>query len=495
VFAALPGFALPGLALLGLTICAPLVGCRSVGMLPDLGGIYDRAAQHHDAERNPVVVIPGLLGSSLRDEATDTIVWGAFSGRFARPQTPEGARLFALPMRAGAKLAELTDDVRSDGALERIELRLFGLPVTLSAYRNILATLGVGGYRDESIGLSGAVDYGDEHFTCFQFDYDWRRDVPENARLLGEFLREKRAFVAERTGAVEEEVRFDIVAHSMGGLVLRWLLRYGEEVDPPSDGSVPWAGAPLVERAILIGTPNAGSLDALERLVNGYHPSFLTPRYPPAVLGTLPSAYQLLPRARHGALVGSAGESLGPDSPGPATRRLDPFDPELWIANGWGLADPGEAHVLSQLLPEVAEAEARREIALEHLRKCLARAAVVTRALDVSSMPPRGTQLHLVCGDARPTQSRIAVGVGGTGGRAGELSVDEWSPGDGTVLRSSALLDERLALGWTPRLVSPIEWASVMFLFSDHLGMTRDPVFVDNVLYLLLEAPRLRPRQ
>ena len=29
-----------------------------------------------------------------------------------------------------------------------------------------------------------------------------------------------------------------------------------------------------------------------------------------------------------------------------------------------------------------------------------------------------------------------------------------------------------------------------MFLFSDHLGMTKDAGFVDNILYLLLEDPR-----
>ena len=462
---------------------ALLGACRTSPTLPDLGAIYDRAAQHSDAERNPVVVIPGLLGSTLRD-ADGTIVWGAFSGRFARPETPEGARQFALPMREGARLDELHDDVLPDGALERLELRLFGLPFVLSAYRNILATLGVGGYRDESLGLSGAVDYGDEHFTCFQFDYDWRRDIPENARRLGAFLREKRVFVAEATGQDPDSIRFDIVAHSMGGLVLRWFLRFGEALDAPLSGgttSVPWDGAPLVERAVLIGSPNAGSLDALTRLVEGYHPSFLTPRYPPAVLGTLPSAYQLLPRARHGAL------SATPDDP-EALGTLDPLSPELWARNGWGLADPASAKVLAELLPDHTPDD-RARIALDHQSKCLARAAEVTRALDAPSRPPQGTDLFLVCGDAISTPARVAVDADGA------IEVCAYGPGDGTVLRASALLDERTPDSWTPRLVTPVDWAAVTFLFSDHLGMTRDPVFVDNVLYLLLEAPREGPAQ
>ena len=44
----------------------------------------------------------------------------------------------------------------------------------------------------------------------------------------------------------------------------------------------------------------------------------------------------------------------------------------------------------------------------------------------------------------------------------------------------------------TLRLVSPIGWSQVLFIFSDHLGMTKDPAFVDNILYFLLESPRSR---
>ena len=40
---------------------------------------------------------------------------------------------------------------------------------------------------------------------------------------------------------------------------------------------------------------------------------------------------------------------------------------------------------------------------------------------------------------------------------------------------------------WTPGLQSPIEWSRVYFLFTDHLGLTKDVHFADNILYLLLE--------
>ena len=66
----------------------------------------------------------------------------------------------------------------------------------------------------------------------------------------------------------------------------------------------------------------------------------------------------------------------------------------------------------------------------------------------------------------------------------------EHAPGDGTVLRTSAILDERVGSEWTPGVQTPIDWDRVTFLFRDHLGLTRDPAFTDNLLFLLLEEPR-----
>jgi hypothetical protein len=83
-------------------------------------------------------------------------------------------------------------------------------------------------------------------------------------------------------------------------------------------------------------------------------------------------------------------------------------------------------------------------------------------------------------------------GCPGGGLLSSALTVTAWQPGDGRVSRPSALMDERYSVGvkWTPRLVSPIAWSNVNFLFADHLGLTRDPGFTDNILFLLLESPR-----
>jgi len=351
----------------------------------------------------------------------------------------------------------------------------------VAAYVEILNSLGIGGYRDESEGLSGSVDYGTDHFTCFQYPYDWRRDIVESARALHEFLLEKRGGVQRqlsiRYGMADPQVRFDIVAHSMGGLVARYYLRYGT-ADLPEDGSLPeltWAGAEMIQRVVLVGTPNAGVLRGVLDLVEGRNFGPLLPRYQPAVLGTFPGGYQLLPRSRHTPLVqDSNGEPL----------KLDIFDVEVWKRLQWGLADPEQDEVLQQLLPEVQSAQKRRAIALDHLAKCLERARRFMAALDLPAEPPPGTELHLLAGDSKPTDQTLSVNR-----ETGEVRGESRGPGDGVVLRSSALMDERRPEAWTRRLISPIHWSSVTFLSASHLGLTKDPAFTNNVLYLLLENP------
>jgi hypothetical protein len=54
-------------------------------------------------------------------------------------------------------------------------------------------------------------------------------------------------------------------------------------------------------------------------------------------------------------------------------------------------------------------------------------------------------------------------------------------------------MDERQGVAeesWTPRVQSPISWAGVNFIFTNHLGLTSSPAFTDNALYLLLEQPK-----
>ena len=464
-----------GYILCFLLISFSFLGCTKEYKPPDLGELYNKSAQEYHKYGNPVIVIPGILGSRLIEKDTGQVVWGAFEKDYANPETPEGARLIALPLNK----ENFHDNVVPDGALDRVRVSLLGLPIELNAYVNILGTLGAGGYRDDAFSLS-AIDYGSEHFTCFQFAYDWRLDNVENAKRLHKFILEKKKYVETelktRYGIVRD-VRFDIVAHSMGGLISRYYAMYGDkDLDEIVDFENPgWEGANYVDNLIIIATPNSGSVNSLDNLINGKKLGPFLPKYEASIVGTMPSLYQLMTRTRHKLVMDENG------------NNLDLFDPETWVELKIGLMNPEQAEELAVLLPEVPEPDKRREIAYDYLKYNLERAELFHRALDADSTPPDNVKMYLIAGDAVPTAHSYTINS-----NTGMIEKVVMSQGDGTVTRSSALMDERQGGDWKPYVITPIDWTSVTFIFSDHLGITEDPTFSDNVLYILLENPANR---
>lgn len=463
---------------LPLLLIVVLAGCASEPR-PDLGAIYNEAAQNIGSERNPVIVIPGILGSKLEDPAVSTPVWGAFTYGAADPDTVKGARLVALPMAMGQPLDRLVDQVAPTTVLDRVEIDIALLVrgLEIDAYYDIISTLAAGAYRDETIMLAmgGPVDQTG-HFTCFQYAYDWRRDITEQAVVMHNRIKSAQQ-AAQEGFDLKEPPRVDVVAHSMGGLVLRYYLRYGTQ-PLPADGSLPeltWEGAKNVERAIIIGTPSGGSALSLKQLVEGVqYFSLITPTYRPGVLGSMPSIYQLLPRVRHKRVIDAV-----------TAEPIDFMDAAVWKKYGWGLTDPDDARTRRWLLPDAKDDAERDAIAYDHLKKCLARAEQTFRALDKPADPPAHLRLILFAGDVDETADIISVDP-----ETGELEVTGYAPGDGTVTRASALLDERLGGEYKPRVQSPIGWKQVQFIPADHIGLTGDPAFSNNLLYELLERPR-----
>ncbi|MFD2158526.1 lipase family alpha/beta hydrolase [Rubritalea tangerina] len=453
---------------------------------PDLNALYDEAAAKHHESRNPVIVIPGILGSRLVDRQTGLPVWGMFDGAYLDPSKHGNAAMVALPMQRGKALRALKDSVEADVALDRLKIRVFGVPVEAKAYAGILETLGAAGYQDQQLAEAGAIDYGNDHFTCFQFAYDWRRSNVENAGRLAEFIREKEAYVRKKHrevyGKDRGEIKFDIVAHSMGGLIARYYLRYGGQ-SLPSDGSLPqlnWAGARHVNQLIMVGTPNSGSVLAFEDLAKGkkFAPGWAQklgvvsiPNYSTGVLGTYPSLYELMPRTRHRAYVDDQTDDI-----------VNVYDVGNWERYGWGLMQAKESSQLDAILSKVSDRVERREIARDHLRKCLKNAEQFQRSLDKKVVPPVEVKLRLVAGDAVATKERVQIQLD-----SGVFEATKYGPGDGIVLRSSALGDERVGKGYAPKVQSSMVLDDVLFLFRDHLTMTQDPIFSDNVLYRLLE--------
>lgn len=442
------------------------------------GEVYRRSALQGADTRDPVIVIPGILGSQLGEAETGRLVWGGLKHEFAKQDTPEELRLIAHPMGLGRSLGELTPPTSAVGITRRLQLRTPTVSMCVGTYATILEMLGVGGYvRSDEKRRKTGLEYGVGSIsTCFEFAYDWRRSLDDNAVELASFVDRVAAFVAQERGCSAAEVKIDFVAHSMGGLLLRYYMRYGGQ-PLEEDGSAPaltWEGAKRTKHGIFIGTPNAGALGAVSVLTEGLrkHPVF--PSYDKWVLGTLPGVYQLMPRARQ------ARVRIGDDA-----SVLDGlFDAEAWIEHGIGLASEDSDDRLAVLLPEVSDAGDRRVIAVDHLRKCLERAEAVHRAIDAPTERPPGGSYTLFAGDRYRT-ARVGCVTPGTGAYR---TVDV-GPGDATVLRSSALADERMDDDPSPRVRSPLDWDGVVFLPTNHLNLTKDRTFLDSALWVLLEKP------
>jgi hypothetical protein len=154
---------------------------------------------------------------------------------------------------------------------------------------------------------------------------------------------------------------------------------------------------------------------------------------------------------------------------------------------GWGIAKRDNDAEFAALMPGVASAEERRRFALALQARLLRRARAFAAALDRPVTQPSGTELMVVAGDAMPTASRIAADPA-----SGAIVQRRTDPGDGVVLRDSVLLD--LRQGQEPRaptVQSPMGFRRTLFLPREHLELTRDPTFRNNILFWLLEEPRV----
>ena len=430
---------------------------------PEGGESYAVLAHANGREPNPVIVIPGILGTGLVDSRDAHIVWGSFGPGSVWHGSAEGRRSLALPMRQNAPLADINDDVRPGETLDR--LSLFG-GIGVDAYAKLLRALVIGGYRDEYRSRPNSP----EHVTCFQFGYDWRKSNADNAVALDDFIKEKSRLVEAdyyRRHGRHKVAKFDIVAHSMGGLLARYYLMYGKE-QPARDGStkpVTWAGTRNVKRLIQVGTPNGGSALAILEMKNGIRLSPMLPKFQSAVIGTFPSVYELLPRNEDHPVIDESNNSI------------DIYDPEVWRKYQWGLADPAQDNYLKQLLPDEPDPQKRRDIALGHLRKSLASAKAFHAALDCQCEMPSDLEMHIYYGDSVSTPGQLKVD------QNGNISTSSAIPGDNTVTRHSALFslpDEQ---------PGPIPWTSTHAIHASHAALPVQPEFIHSLLPLLLNLP------
>ena len=468
------------ISLLGIAIITVTVsGCSVTGSYTSnakfsenvLGPIEKKEFAYQGPYRNPIIIVHGFLGSNLVDKKTGENYWGHFIGADAFTVSQSRMRGLAIPMQMGKPLKDLNDNTVPDGMLDTVTVRLFGMTFEEKAYINLVDVLQSGGFQAEGQPLEPGKNY----YTLFQFSYDWRRDLQWNAVKLHEYILKKRKYMQKQYqimyGVKDYDVQFDLIGHSMGGLLSRYYLRYGT-ADLPPEGEKPnitWAGSKFVDRVIILGTPNAGYLDTILEMT-GETPTI--PPLPPALLGTWPTYYQMMPTPSRRSVVYA-------DDP---SKAVDMFDIKVWLKMKWGLADPKQAEILKIILPGIKDDNERRRIAFDHLEKCLKRAKRFIEAMEIKAEPPEDVKLYLVLGNAVKTRRRARLNP-----ETGKLTVtdDDYAPGDGKVTKSSALFDRRAGQTWTPYFSSPISWRGIIQLRAAHMGITTAPAFKDNILFLL----------
>jgi len=164
------------------------------------------------APETTVIVLPGIMGSSLaavQNGVKDTLIW-----------------INALALAAGRmEWLRLTEDGRRE-ALAGVQIQ--PRCVDKRVYARLILRLSA-------------------HWDVQPFAYDWRKDLDLAADMLAATIREK--FAGRPV---------HLVAHSMGGLVARNLIRRHKALwDSMSAGG---RGG----RLIMLGTPNRGSFDMVQ---------------------------------------------------------------------------------------------------------------------------------------------------------------------------------------------------------------------------------------
>lgn len=368
--------------------------------------------------KNPVILIPGLTGSELRHKNSNEKVWfKTFKSKVEDLRLP----VVADPTRTG-------DDLIATDVLRSVKIGI--LPASFDVYGGFIKALSErGGYQEEQWETGSDQGFKD---TLYVFAYDWRLDNVENARVL------VRKVKALKQRLRKPELKFDIVAHSMGGLISRYAAMYGD-TGLPANGQKPkptWVGAQHFDKIVLLGTPNEGSVNSLNAMVNGYSIGSIRIDLPfvqdssKYMVFTIPAAYQLLPAP---GTLRAFDEKLEAIS-------IDIYDPKVWTKYGWNVID--DKRFTSRF------SAAEKKIAPVYFEAALGRSRRFHEALAAARGKTGGVSFHILGSDCRTAPDAIVVYEDGKPNKWKTLfRPDGFTRSDGTKLTDDELKKIMLAPG------------------------------------------------
>jgi pimeloyl-ACP methyl ester carboxylesterase len=445
-----------------------LAGCAS---RPDLVRLYENASD--DPHQPPVIVTHGLAGSTLVDAKTGKEFW------------PGG--LSSLAFSNYRSLARMSDEDREGEGL---------VPGTLTYdvggvdfYGELLRTLeNVGRFER---GVPG-TKVGHERRRYYVFVYDWRRDNVETARKLHALIEQIRSDYDDPL------LKVDIIAHSNGGQVANYYLRYGptDVLDGGGD-FMPWTeGDARIRRLILLGTPSLGALTSLERMIYGLRVGLRS--VAPEVMATFVTPYQSLPHPLVKAILDGHGRPVD----------IDLYDAAVWKRERWGIFAPDVEQRVRESVATPAEGEQALAALETRFARNLRRAERLQWALT-APLPPNHVETAVFGGDCEPTPahavrlqeaqgtrlifrpSQVTAGYDNANGGRGLAPVLDYArlmlePGDGLVTRSSQVARRPLDVAPDDDRFHPLPAVQTFFLCESHGRLTHNPYFQNNLLYFLL---------
>ena len=416
---------------------------------PDLKRLYAREVQN--TSQPPIIIIHGLMGSTLIDKTSGEEFY------------PRSARAVAL-----SDYQDLTVSPVSTVGDNLVPGKIVSDIAGIDFYGALTKVLERDG---EFVSTVPGEPVGTQKRRYYTFIFDWRRDNVAAVQHLNEFIDQI------RKDYQDPNLRVDIIAHSNGGLLTNYYLRYGPNDVLDQKNFTQWdEGAKRVRRVVLLGTPNLGAVTSLERLLRGFRLGFRL--IPVEVLTSFETPFQALPSPISQSVLDTHGK--------PTTINI--YDPALWQANQWSVYSPEFLKMLERQSKTPEEAKTRQLVLQETFAGHLQRAERFQEAL-ATPFNSEGIRMAAFGGDCKLTASHavldevdgkpfLAFRAKDVINKVPGVNYDYlmFSPGDGLVTRDSQDASQYTFL--------PLRQS--FFLCAQHEFLVNNPYFQNNLLYFLM---------
>ena len=230
------------------------------------------------ATKTPVLIVPGILGTNIYKGAD--LLW-------ANPKMSIWTDDFMDPLKFNSDLTPSDFNLEAKGVIRKL---IFDAgPVNLRLFD----------YSDGLINEFVSQGY-EEGKDLFTFPYDWRYGVSgkfADGTSVADQLKGQIDYIINQTDAGKVAGKVNVVAHSMGGLVLK---KYVQE--HPSDHHV--------GKVVFVGVPNLGSTKAYKVLMigDGFGITGLNDEEIKKIGQNMPAIYDLSPSQSYNNQIGTTLE-------------------------------------------------------------------------------------------------------------------------------------------------------------------------------------------